>query len=117
MRELKVNAADRRSLERLIARPTAHAGHVRRARVVLLISDGVPGYEVAERVGLTAVQVSRIRRRFVEGGVAGLEEQKRSGRTDHAVPGDVIESIIQTTLSPPPAGRTRWTCTSRPAAS
>jgi transposase len=41
--------------------------------------------------------------------VVGLEEQKRSGRTDHSVPSEVIEHIIQTTLSPPPAGRTRWT--------
>lgn len=109
MRELKVNAADRRALEKLIAKPSAHAGHVRRARVVLLSSDGVAGHEVGKRVGLTAVQVSRIRRRFVEGGVAGLVEQQRSGRKDHAVAPDTVERIIQTTLSPPPAGRTRWT--------
>lgn len=34
--DLKPSAADRKTLEKLIARPSAPAGHVRRARVVLL---------------------------------------------------------------------------------
>lgn len=109
MRELKLSASERRSLERLLAKPSAHAGHARRARVVLLLTDGVSGGEVAKRVGLTAVQVSRIRRRFAETGVPGLAERQRSGRKDHAVSEETIERIVQTTLSPPPAGRSRWT--------
>jgi transposase len=109
MRELKLSASERRSLERLLAKPSAHAGHARRARVVLLIVDGVSGSEVAKRVGLTAVQVSRIRRRFTESGVPGLAERQRSGRKDHAVSEETTEKIVQTTLSPPPAGRSRWT--------
>lgn len=39
----------------------------------------------------------------------GLAELPKAGRKDHAVPADVIERIVQATLSPPPAGRTRWT--------
>src|SRR5688572_28089192 len=109
MRELKLSASERRSLERLLAKPSAHAGHARRARVVLLIADGVSGSEVAKRVGLTAVQVSRIRRRFTESGVPGLAERQRSGRKDHAVSEETTEKIVQTTLSPPPTGRSRWT--------
>jgi transposase len=109
MRQLKLSASERRSLERLLAKPSAHAGHARRARVVLLLTDGVSGGEVAKRVGLTAVQVSRIRRRFAETGVSGLAEQQRSGRKDHAVSEETIEKIVQITLSPPPAGRSRWT--------
>ncbi len=41
--------------------------------------------------------------------MAGLAERRRGGRKDHAVAAETIERIIQTTLSPPPAGRTRWT--------
>jgi transposase len=109
MRELKLNTSERRSLERLLAKPSAHAGHARRARVVMLIADGVSGGEVAKRVGLTAVQVSRIRRRFAESGVPGLAERQRSGRKDHAVSAETVEQIVQIALSPPPAGRNRWT--------
>jgi transposase len=106
---LKLTAADRKTLEKLLARPSAAAGHVRRARVVLLSADGVKGNEIAKRVGITPEYVSRIRKRFQCSGVDGLSERKRAGRKDHAVPAETIEQIVQTTLSPPPAGRTRWT--------
>jgi transposase len=106
---LELNAADRKTLKKLIARRSAPAGHVRRARVVLLSADGVAGKEIAMRVGISAEYVSRIRRRFEETGVAGLAERARAGRKDHAVPAEKIARIVQTTLSPPPAGRARWT--------
>jgi transposase len=108
-KELKLSAADRKTLEKLIARPSAPAGHVRRARVVLLSAQGVKGKEIAMMVGISPEYVSRIRKRFQGSGVDGLAERKRGGRTDHAVPAETIERIVQTTLSPPPAGRTRWT--------
>jgi transposase len=106
---LRLTAAQRKQLESIVKRPSARAGHVRRARVVLLSCDGLPGAEIARRVSMSAEQVSRIRRRFAEGGVGGLADQPKAGRKDHAVPRDVIERIIQTALSPPPAGRSRWT--------
>ena len=106
---LQLSADQRRALQKLIARPSAPAGHVRRARVVLLSADGVAGQEIAKRVGISAEYVSRVRRRFKESGVEGLAERPKAGRKDHAVPAEVIERIVQTTLSPPPPGRTRWT--------
>jgi transposase len=109
MRELQLSAAQRKTLLALMARPKAHAGHVRRVRIVLLSAEGVSGREIAERVGISEQQVSRIRARFVAGGVTGLEEQPKAGRKDHAVSAETTERIIQTTLSPPPPGRTRWT--------
>jgi transposase len=109
MRELHLNASQRKSLKALLARPSAHAGHVRRARIVLLSADGVSGRDIAERVGISEQHVSRIRKRFVEGGVPGLAEQPKAGRKDHAVSVETTERIIQTTLSPPPPGRNRWT--------
>ena len=38
-----------------------------------------------------------------------MAERNRGGRKDHAVPAEVVERIVQTTLSPPRPGRTRWT--------
>jgi transposase len=109
MREIQLKPTERKALERLLARRSAHAGHARRARIILLSDDGVSGREIAERVGISEQHVSRIRARFVAGGVEGLAEQAKAGRKDHAVPAEIIERIVQTTLSPPPAGRTRWT--------
>ena len=82
---------------------------VRRARVILLSAAGMDGVEIATRLGLSPEAVSRIRRRFVEAGVDGLQDRPKAGRRDHAVPADTVEQIVQLALSPPPAGRSRWT--------
>lgn len=107
--EISLTPSQRRELEAIVAKPTARAGHVRRVRIILLSADGVAGAEIAVRVGISVEQVSRIRRRFVEGGVVGLADQPKAGRKDHAVKPEVVERIVQMALSPPPAGRIRWT--------
>jgi len=96
-------------LEALVARASAPAGLVRRARVILLSAAGVGGVEIASRLDLSAEAVSRIRRRFVSAGVEGLRDRPKAGRQDHAVPPETIEQIVQLALSPPPMGRSRWT--------
>jgi transposase len=80
IRPIVVGEAEQRELERLQRAPSTPAGLSRRARAVLLMAAGLPGVEIAERVGYTVVQVSRLRRRFAEHGVAGLHERPRSGR-------------------------------------
>jgi transposase len=47
---------------------------------VLLTAQGRSGVEIAERIGYTVIQVSRIRRRFAEGGLAGLFESAAAAR-------------------------------------
>jgi transposase len=106
---LKLTPKKRAELEAMVARPSAAAGVVRRARVVLLTGDGVSGAEIATRLDLTPEAVSRIRLRFSKTGVPGLEERHRSGRTDNKVPVETVERIIDLAMSPPPAGRSRWT--------
>lgn len=97
------------ALEAIVNRRSEAAGLVRRARVVLLTAEGVAGNEVARRVGLSCEQVSRIRRRFRDRGVEGLADVPKAGRKDHAVPAATVEQIIDLAMSPPPAGRSRWT--------
>lgn len=93
----------------MIARSSAAAGLVRRARVVLLSADGIAGTEIAMRLDLSPEAVSRIRRRFRDEGVAGLAERPKTGRKDNKVPPETVERVIQLAMSPPPAGRSRWT--------
>lgn len=106
---MKVTAKQREELEAIVARSSERAGLVRRARVILLSADEVAGKEIAVRLSLTAEAVSRIRARFRAEGMSGLEERKKAGRKDHAVPAETVESIVQLAMSPPPAGRSRWT--------
>jgi len=104
-----LTAKQRRELERLVARAAESAQVVRRVQVVLWSADGVTGAEIARRVQLSAEAVSRIRRRFLETGIAGLATRPKRGRTDHAVPAATVERVIALAMSPPPPGRSRWT--------
>ena len=96
-------------LEALVARAMEPAGLVRRARVILWSAAGEAGVDVASRLDLSPEAVSRIRGRFAREGVDGLLDRPKAGRRDHAVPAETVEAIVQLALSPPPAGRSRWT--------
>lgn len=106
---ITLTSKQRRELQRLVARPAETAGVARRAHVVLWSADGISGTEIARRLHLSVEAVSRIRRRFLEGGAAGLATRPKPGRTDHAVPAAKVERVIELAMSPPPAGRSRWT--------
>lgn len=107
VRPIAVSDADRRELERLQRAPSTPAGLSRRARAVLLMAHGLSGVDIAERVGYTVVQVSRLRRRFAESGVAGLPERPRSGRPP-TITARKRAQIVALTLKPPAAGLTHW---------
>ena len=106
---VRVTRRQQDQLHALIARPSAPAGVVRRARVILLSAAGVSGVDIAAQLALSPESVSRIRRRFAATGVDGLRDQPKAGRRDHAVPADTVDRIVHLALSPPPAGRSRWT--------
>ncbi|HME69570.1 MAG TPA: helix-turn-helix domain-containing protein [Myxococcota bacterium] len=77
-----LTSKQRRELQRLVARPAETAAVARRAHVVLWSADGISGAEIARRLHLSVEAVSRIRRRFLEGGVAGgPRDAARSRRT------------------------------------
>lgn len=104
---LAVTPSQRRKLEALVAQPSASAGHVRRARVVLMAADGIPGVEIATRLSLSVPQVSRIRKRFEVGKVEGLADRPKPGRGNN-VPEQIVCEVVTTVMSPPPAGHSHW---------
>ncbi len=108
VRPIEVSAADRAELERLQRASSTPAGLSRRARAILLMLQDHSGVEIAERVGYTVVQVSRIRRRFAEGGVAGLTDRPKPGRPP-TVTARKRAQIVAMTLKPPGPGLSHWT--------
>src|SRR5215471_11088060 len=95
-----LTAKQRREVERLVAQAAEAAQVVRRAHVVLWSADGVAGAESARRLHLSAEAVSRIRRRFLDTGVAGLATRPKPGRKDHAVPAATIARVVELAMSP-----------------
>lgn len=71
---------ERGELERRANAQTSTVRAARRARVVLLCSEGVPLRQIAERVGMEQHQVGVWRRRFLDTRLEGLNDLPRSGR-------------------------------------
>lgn len=107
VRPIVLSDEERSDLERLRRAAGLPAGLHRRARAVLLMADEVAGVEIARRTGYTPVQISRIRRRFADQRLAGLEDRPRSGRP-REVSARTIARVVALTLKPPPRGLTHW---------
>ncbi|GAB3937370.1 IS630 family transposase [Micromonospora vulcania] len=96
---LVLRPGDGARLRELTRSSTAPAGHVQRARMVLLAAEGLPNTEIARRVGMTRQTVIAWRVRYEAGGIDALADLPRSGRPP------VIDepAVIVSTLNPPPA--------------
>lgn len=106
-RAVVLKAADRAALERILRSPSERSGLARRARVILLLAKNTAGAEVSRVTGYSPVQVSRIRARFCEEGIAGLEDRARSGRPPAVTARDAAK-VVALTLKKPPAGLSQW---------
>src|SRR3954469_14185677 len=109
VRTLDVPEADRRELERRARDKGAPARVVERARIVLLAGDGVPGQQIAARVGCAEPTVVTWRRRYAERGLPGLEDHPRPG-SPSPLPAALRDRVLQLTLTEPPTsfGATHW---------
>ena len=79
----------------------------RRARIVLLAAEGC-NRDIGGMVDLHYNQVGVWRKRYGEFGLAGLDDEERSGRPfvyDH----DDVLLLVKTVTEPPPDEATRWT--------
>jgi transposase-like protein/transposase len=103
---LSITAEDRATLESVTRSRTAGAGQVERARIVLAVADGAGTTGTADLVGVSRPTVIKWRNRFAQHGLAGLDDEPRSGR-----PKTIDDAaILAATLDPPPdkLGVTHW---------
>jgi transposase len=108
----QISDEDRAMLESWTRSSTVPAGRSERARIVLAVADGAGTSGTARRLGVSRPTVIKWRDRFAAQGIAGLDDEPRSGR-----PKTVDDAaIIAATLESPPAslGLTHWS--SRPLA-
>jgi transposase len=80
---LALRVGDREELERLVRSSSVRAGLAQRARIVLLAADGLSNTRVAELVGVSRPTVIGWRARYAARGLAGLDDEARSGRPRH----------------------------------
>src|SRR4051794_11133897 len=108
-RTVEIPEADRRELQRQARSKGAPAREVERARIVLLAGEGVPGKQIAARVGCAEPTVVTWRRRYAERGLPGLEDHPRPG-SPSPLPEALRDRVLQLTLTEPPTslGATHW---------
>ena len=114
---VRLKAADRAKLTRVVSSGTHPARMITRARVLLALDesqgDAPDRRVVAERVGTSESTVYLVAKEFATQG-GGVEEV--IGRKERATPpvepkvtGDVEARVIALACSQPPPGRQRWT--------
>jgi hypothetical protein len=107
--------AERAQLRTLIGAGTAPARMLTRARILLKANqgEGGPGWHdeaIAGAVEIHPATVARVRRAYVEGGLAAALERKRPDRVyARTLDGAGEAHLVAVACSPAPAGRERWT--------
>jgi len=88
---------------------SAELRQVERAKIILACSENKQDKQVAADLGVSIPTVSKWRKRFLQKGMAGLQDAERSGKpvTYDTVFRDKLLALIETN---PPSGLARWDC-------
>jgi transposase len=109
-----LTAAETTELQALITRGKAAARTQLHARILLQAAEqpdrpAAVDTRLAEALTCSVRTVERVRRRFVEEGVAAALVPHRPLATPRKLDGAAEARLIAEACSPPPAGRERWT--------
>ena len=77
---LNISAAEKSHLESVARKYTSPYCQVIRAKMILSAAQGLSNDQIATSLSVPRQIVSKWRKRFFEEGLAGLEDQPRSGR-------------------------------------
>lgn len=100
---------ERSELVALTSKGELRARKMKRAQILLKADQGATDAEIVAALRVSRPCVERLRKRFVEGGLArGLNEAPRPGKTPK-LNGKQEARLIAEACSAPPEGHKRWT--------
>lgn len=111
MKPLKIDLSPehRALLERWVRAASTPQRLVRRARIILLASEGKGSREIAGLMGISRPSVIRWRHRFVAEGPEGIvRDRPRPGPTSTRLSPEKVAEVVHATLHTKPEGRTHW---------
>ena len=103
-----LNDDEREQLEHLLHSGTHATRKVTRARILLKAAEGAEDSAIATALLIGRATVERTRQRFVEEGLAALEERPRPGKQPK-LDAKAEARLLAAACSTAPAGRQRWT--------
>jgi transposase len=104
---VRLGPQERTELERRSRSQRVRADEARRARMMLMLADGMPYTAIEAALGCSSATVALWKRRFVAGGLAGLGARHQGTRATVLTP--ALEArILAWTRRKPPNGATQW---------
>ena len=107
---IELTTEERRELEQMTQSRTLPAGDVMRARMILLLSGGVPYRKIQDLLDTTAPTISRWKERFLRYRVAGLMEERHPGQKPSVRTPKLQARILAAIKDGPQDGSTHWSC-------
>jgi transposase len=102
---IELSPEEERRLTKLSTSNTASVREARRAKIVLLASEGKTNQEIADELGIGRVQAGRWRQRYAQGGLEAIQQDlPRGGRTRQID----AQEIVRLTTQSQPANATHW---------
>jgi len=98
---------DRNRLEQILRTTSLSAGLVRRARVLLLLADGVSLRQIQAQTGMSPRRIQHWKRSWRKQGLDGLLDVPRAGRPKKLTVAKEA-AILAATEEPPPGSHTHW---------
>lgn len=105
-----MTADERAELEQMTQSRTLPAGDVFRARLILMLANGLPYRTIQERLDTTAPTISRWKERFERQRVAGLLEIRHPGQQPSVITPALQAKVLETSRRKPADGSTHWSC-------
>ncbi len=105
-----VTDEERIELEQMTQSRSLPAGDVFRARLILMLAEGVPYRTIQERLDTTAPTISRWKERFVKERVKGLLEIRHPGQKPSVITPLLQAKVLEATRRKPKDGSTHWSC-------
>lgn len=107
IQRIELSDEERLQLQAIARSRSLPHGLVRRARIVLMSSEGIHTAEIARACGTSRPAVSRWRTRFRQLGLAGLHGELRDGRP-RCIDDERVAELINSVLEQQPPNATHW---------
>ena len=104
---IELSAAERHELQCLLRSGKTATRKATRARILLKADDGLSDEQIAEEVSTSMPTIERVRKRFVEESLKGLNEHSRPGQK-LKLDSKAEAHLIALACSQTPTGRPRW---------
>jgi transposase len=107
-RRLELQADEAGELRRRLRAGTVSVRERRRSEIILLSAEGLTQRQIAERMGISRLQVNRWVGRFAANRLAGLDDAPGRGRKPWLAEG-AAKQVLERAVTPPPH-LGRWSC-------